>query len=95
MSSFGDTFPGGLPAANVIGGYPVIIYPSAPVNPALGTAWFNGSILQVWDGTAWKDASSSAGAIYLPLAGGQMVANSITDFNSGNITNSYIDEGRY
>lgn len=37
-----------------------VVGTSPPVNPAAGVLWWNGTILQVWDGTAWQ---LSGGAI--------------------------------
>ena len=31
----------------------VIVSPTQPVNPVKGAEWWNGTVLQVWDGTAW------------------------------------------
>lgn len=42
------------PGAAGAGGGGSFVGTSPPANPAIGTTWWNGTIFQVWDGTAWK-----------------------------------------
>ena len=41
----------------------VIISGTAPSNPTAGTEWWNGTILQLWDGGMWKTVGPSTGSV--------------------------------
>jgi hypothetical protein len=44
-----------------VGGAWIIVNPTPPGSPTLGTLWFDGDELQVWDGAAWTSVNGRDG----------------------------------
>ena len=60
----------------------VIISGTAPSNPSAGTEWWNGTVLQVWDGGMWKTIGPGGGAVTTTTMTFQIVQASTPAFTA-------------